>query len=61
MHTQTHMLPKPAVTAVSNTPGGHMPSCPDSDILTYKHKAPTALTVSVALLICLNTYIIKEV
>lgn len=29
-HTQT----KPAVTAVSNTLGGHMPSCPESDMQT---------------------------
>lgn len=34
-HTNTHTLPKPAMTAVSNTLGGHMPSCPDSDMSIY--------------------------
>lgn len=29
-----HTQAKPAVTAVSNTLGGHMPSSPDSDMQT---------------------------
>lgn len=63
-HTNTHMLPKPAVTAVSYTLGGHMPSCPDSDTHTYcLHRAPIALYDSLSLspLIHLTVYIILKV